>query len=392
MAVPMGDAAGSARTKLGDLADGAGLRRIHILAWRDLDDVEAGGSEVHAAEIAARWAAAGIDVVMRTSHAQGHLPDVRRDGYRVVRRGGRHLVFLDTPVQELLRRAGRRDGLLEVWNGVPFFTPLWARGPKVTFVHHVHADMWRQVLSPGLARVGEAIELRIAPRLYRGARILTPTESSREEIVQRLHLPAEHVTAVPNGVDSRFTPGGERAPRPTILTVGRLVPHKRVDDLIRAAAVTRATVPDLELVIAGEGYERDHLEAVVAELGAEAWVRIEGRVTDEHLVDLYRQAWLLASASSAEGWGMTITEAGACGTTSVATRISGHADVVDHGRSGLLVDSMPELAAAMTSVLTDDALRARLEAGALALAGELSWDRTARDVLAALAAEATARR
>jgi glycosyltransferase involved in cell wall biosynthesis len=387
----MGDQAASARTKLGDLADSAGLRRVHILAWRDLDDVEAGGSEVHAAEIAARWAAAGIDVLMRTSHAQGHLPEVRRDGYRVVRRGGRHLVFLDAPVQELLRRGGGRDGLLEVWNGVPFFTPLWARGPRVTFVHHVHADMWRQVLTPGLARVGEAIELRLAPRLYQRARVLTPSESSRQEIVQRLHLPADNVTAVPNGVDGRFSPRGARAPVPTILTVGRLVPHKRVDDLIRAAATTRATVPDLELVIAGEGYEREHLEALVAEMAAEAWVRFEGRVTDEHLVDLYRQAWLLASASSAEGWGMTITEAGACRTTSVATRISGHADIVDHDRSGLLVDSMPELAEAMTAVLTDEGRRERLAAGALARSTELSWDRTARDVLAALAAEATAR-
>lgn len=387
----MADAAGSARTKLGDLAHEAGLRRIHILAWRDLDDVEAGGSEVHAAEIARRWAAAGIEVVMRTSHAQGHLPEVRRDGYQVVRRGGRHLVFVDAPIQELLRRAGGRDGLLEVWNGVPFFTPLWARGPRVTFVHHVHADMWRQVLSPGLARVGEAIELRVAPRLYQRARILTPTESSRAEIVQRLRLPAANVTAVPNGVDGRFTPGGTRAAVPTILTVGRLVPHKRVDELIRAAAVTRATLPDLELVIAGEGYERDHLDAVVAEIGAEAWVRFEGRVTDEHLVDLYRQAWLLASASSAEGWGMTITEAGACRTASVATRISGHADVVEHERSGLLVDSLAELASAMTAVLSDDALRERLAAGALERAAELSWDRTARDVLAALAAEAARR-
>ena len=68
------------RRKLGDVAAAAGLRRMHVLAWRDLDDVEAGGSEVHAAEIASRWAAAGLDVVMRTSHAQGHLTEIRATG------------------------------------------------------------------------------------------------------------------------------------------------------------------------------------------------------------------------------------------------------------------------------------------------------------------------
>lgn len=388
----MGDASTPSRTKLGDIADEAGLRRIHILAWRDLDDVEAGGSEVHAAEIARLWAEAGIEVVMRTSHAQGHLPDVRRDGYRVLRRGGRHLVFVDAPVQELLRRAGRRDALLEVWNGIPFFTPLWARGPKVTFIHHVHADMWRQVLTPGLARIGEMVELQVAPRMYRGARILTPSDSSRSEIIERLRLPAERVTSVPNGVDRRFTPGGARAAVPTVLTVGRLVPHKRVDELIRAAAEARVRVPHLELVIAGDGYEREHLDAVVTELGAEAWVRFEGRVTDDHLVDLYRQAWLVASASSAEGWGMTITEAAACGTPSVATRIAGHADVIDHQRSGLLVDRPEGLAGAISDVLLDGPLRQRLGTGAAERATQLSWARTARDVLAALAAEALARR
>ena len=60
-------------TKIGDLAADAGIGRIHVLAWRDLDDVEAGGSELHASAVAARWAAAGIDVVMRTSHAAGQV-------------------------------------------------------------------------------------------------------------------------------------------------------------------------------------------------------------------------------------------------------------------------------------------------------------------------------
>ena len=52
-------------TKIGDLAADAGIGRIHVLAWRDLDDVEAGGSELHASTVASRWAAAGIEVVMR---------------------------------------------------------------------------------------------------------------------------------------------------------------------------------------------------------------------------------------------------------------------------------------------------------------------------------------
>lgn len=374
-----------ALAKIGDVADAAGLRRVHVLAWRDLDDVEAGGSEVHADEIAQRWAAAGIEVVMRTSRAHGQLTDDRRHGYRVVRRGGRHTVFLDAPLQELTGRAGRRDGLLEVWNGLPFFTPLWARGPRATFIHHVHADMWRQVMSPGLARLGEVLELRVAPRLYRGSRVLTPSPSSRLQIIERLGLPPERVSAVPNGIDERFSPGGARSPHPLVVAVGRLVPHKRVDRLVDAAAIARRSVPELELVIVGQGYERPHIERHLDDADARSWVQLRGHVSDDELIDLYRSAWVAASASSDEGWGMTLTEAAACGTPAVATRIAGHVDSVRDGVSGLLAATTDELGAALAEVLTDAGLRERLGRGALERAEELTWDRTALATLQAVA-------
>src|SRR3546814_8519287 len=57
--------------KIGDLAAAAGIRAINVLAWRDLDDPEAGGSEVHIHEVMRRWSDAGVAVTMRTSFAPG---------------------------------------------------------------------------------------------------------------------------------------------------------------------------------------------------------------------------------------------------------------------------------------------------------------------------------
>jgi len=85
-----------------------------------------------------------------------------------------------------------------------------------------------------------------------------------------------------------------------------------------------------------------------------------------------------------EGWGMSLTEAAACGTPSVATDIAGHRDAVRQGESGILV-SDEFLADALRQVLTDATLRARWSAGALALAGTLTWDRAALDLFEALA-------
>ncbi len=373
--------------KIGDLAAETGLMRIHMLAWRDLADIEAGGSEVHADRVAALWAAAGIKVTVRTSYAQGSPPETTRDGYTVIRRAGRYLIFPRAAFAEAFGRHGHRDGLVEIWNGVPFFTPVWARGPRVTWIHHVHEDMWPMVLPPRLARAGQLLERRLAPPLYRQASVVTLSESSRRDIIERLRLPAANISVVSPGISAGFTPGGTRADEPLVLAVGRLMPAKDFCTLIDVVSEVRRRVPRARLVIAGEGYERDRLEHRIAELDAEDWCELPGRVDDDTLLSLYRSAWVVASTSRSEGWGMTLTEAAACGTPSVATRIPGHVDAVDHGSTGLLADTNEELGSALVGVLGDLGLRQRLGGEALARAAQFTWERTAHDTLAVLAAQ-----
>ena len=277
------------------------------------------------------------------------------------------------------------DALVEIWNGMPFLSPMWYRGPRLVFLHHVHAEMWGMVLPPTLARLGETMERRVAPRFYRSSRIVTLSESSRDEIVERLRLPRAHVTVAPPGVDAIFTPGGHRSPTPLVVAVGRLVPVKRFDALLRALAEAKKDHPALEALVIGEGYERPALEALRAELGATHWLSLPGHARDEELVSWYRRAWVVASSSQREGWGMTLTEAAACGTPAVATAIAGHTDAVFDGESGLLVEDVRDLAGALGRVLGDEVLRSRLAKGALARARWFTWDATARRSLEALA-------
>src|SRR5580692_6947856 len=374
---------------LASVAADAGLRRIHFVAWRDLDDPEAGGSELHAHMVASRWADAGLDVTFRTSAVPGAPASLTRNGYRILRQAGRYAVFPGAAWEGI--RMGHRpgDALVEIWNGMPFLSPLWYRGPRIVFLHHVHAEMWGMVLPPTLARLGNAMERHVAPRFYRNSRVVTLSASSRTEIVDMLRLPETNVSVAPPGVDDRFTPGGHRSPTPLVVAVGRLVPVKRFDELLRVLAKVKTDQPDLEAVLIGEGYERSALEALRAELGADDWVHLPGRVRDEDLVSWYRKAWVVASTSQREGWGMTLTEAAACGTPAVATDIAGHRDAVVDGESGLLVDDLGQLSVALGRVLGDDVLRSRLSKGALTRARWFSWDATALRALEALAEVAT---
>jgi glycosyltransferase involved in cell wall biosynthesis len=360
----------------------AGVRRVHVLAWRDLDDPDAGGSEVHADHFMRRWAAAGLDVTHRTSAAIGMPAESMRNGYRVIRRGSRYSVFPRAVVSELARRMGRYDALVEIWNGVPWMSPLWCRKPKVMFLHHVHGPMWDQLLPSPLAGLGRLMEVRLAPPFYRRGLTLTPSEATRGELLE-LAFQADRVIAIPNGVEDEFTPGGTRAAQPTVVCVGRLAPVKRQDEMIRACVEARRRVPDLQLIIVGEGPLQPRLEALIAQHDAGEWIHLPGRLTHGQLVGLYRSAWVVASASLAEGWGLTLTEAAACGTPAVATDIRGHRSSVVDGSTGVLAP-LESLGDALADVLTDDALRTRLGAQALARAGTLTWDRVATDMLRAL--------
>lgn len=361
-----------------------------MLAWRDLADVEAGGSEIHAATVASLWAQAGVEVTMRTSYAQGSPPETIRDGYRVVRRAGRYLVFPRAAFAELTGRHGPRDALVEIWNGVPFFSPVWARGPRVTWLHHVHTEMWPLVLTPRLACMGQFLESRLAPPFYRRTPIVTLSESSKAILLRRLGFRDENVHVVPPGISPVFSGTGRKSASPSVLAVGRLMPPKGFDELVEAMVRVRETVP-ATLTIVGEGYARDALEQQISRLGAEHWCELSGRVDDDTLAGLYRSAWVVAATSKSEGWGMTLTEAAACGTPSVATNIAGHIDAVSHGVTGVLVDSPRELVAALVKVLSDPELRDRMAGHARRRALGLTWERTAHDTMAVLASVARRR-
>jgi glycosyltransferase involved in cell wall biosynthesis len=252
--------------------------------------------------------------------------------------------------------------------------------------------MWRMALPPTLATVGDTIERVVAPPLYRRSPVITLSPSSRDELVGRMGLRPDRVTVVPPGVDDRFRPGSSRSDTPLVLGVGRLVPVKRFDLLLEAVAAVRRRRADVRLVIVGDGHEREALEERIRALDADDWVELRGRVDDQALVELYRRAWVVASTSLREGWGMTITEAAACGTPAVATRIPGHVDALTDGVTGLLADPGDDFADALLAVIDDPDRRVALGAAALERAERLRWDATAEAIFSVLADDAARRR
>jgi len=274
---------------------------------------------------------------------------------------------------------GPSDGLIEVWNGVPWFSPVWYRRPHLAILHHVHGPMWEQIMPKPLAGAGRLLEARVAPPFYRRTEVVTPSQATRDQLIE-LGFRGERVTAVDNGVDPFFSPGGDKSPHPLVVAAGRMAPVKRFQLLLEAAAQARVVVPDLRLRVIGDGPLKPELQRWAVDHDALGWVELPGHVDRETLRADYRRAWVVASGSLAEGWGLTLTEGAACGTPAVATDIRGHRCSVVNGTTGVLAEPA-QLGAALAAVLLDGERRARLGAAARARAATLTWDASALGVL-----------
>lgn len=356
-----------------------GVRRVHVLAWRDLEDREAGGSEVHADAFMRRWQEAGLEILHRTSRAVGIPAETVRNGYRVVRRGGRLGVFPRVILAETLHRMGPYDALVEIWNGVPWLSPIWCRKPRLVVLHHVHDRMWEQILPAPAAWIGRHLEASIAPRFYRRTETVTLCEDSKVDL-QRLGWPSERIHVAHAGVDPFFSPAGDKTAHPSVVAVGRLAPVKRFVELLEQFESVHDRLPDATLTIVGDGPERARIEQWIDTHRAQSWVRLAGRVDRETLRSLYRSSWLITSASLAEGWGLTLTEAAGCGTPAVVTDIGGHRSSVSDGRTGSLVD-VSNLGGRIGDLLLDEHTRGTMGEHAIAWARSLSWDELAASVL-----------
>jgi glycosyltransferase involved in cell wall biosynthesis len=250
------------------------------------------------------------------------------------------------------------------------------RKPVVVLLHHVHREQWRIVFGK-LGSLGWLLESRMAPRLYRRSRYVTVSKCTRAELAGQGIDPAR-VTVAYNGTPEPV-PSAARSVTPRMVVLGRLVPHKRVEIVIRAAAGLRDRFPDLEVDVVGQGWWADELAALARRLGVEDIVTFHGFVDEQAKADLLARAWVGALPSVKEGWGLSVVEAASHGTPSVAfSRAGGLAESILDGRTGVLVHGDEDAyIAALADLLADRERCAVLGRHARAYASNFSWDATA---------------
>ena len=333
-------------------------RSILFVAWRDLANPVAGGSEVLVDRLASGMLARGHQVTLLCGGPVAERP------YRVMRNGGTYSQFLRAPLA-YLRHFRDSDLIVEVCNGMPFLAPLWSRRPVLCLVNHVHTDLWSIRFRRPVSTVGRRIEQVVMPWAHRKNLFLTVSDSTAENL-QRMRVGRDRIRQICNGVEEP-DPSAPRSRDPLFLAFGRLADYKRLDLLLRLWDRVRHVVGG-KLVIAGDGPERPRLEAL-----AGPGVVFTGRVSDQEKHRLMCSAWLFLHPALIEGWGIVVAEAAIRGTPAVAFDVPGLRDSVVHGQTGMLVQTEGQFASAWASLAIDQRRREQLGRAARTRALQLHW-------------------
>ena len=283
-----------------------------------------------------------------------------------------------------------REARPDVAHFTNYLAPVWMPTPYVVSVH----DMTLSLLPGHHTLKKRLLTSSLIPTVARRARlVLTPSHSTRRDVIRILRLDPGRVRMIPYAPGPAFRPPegetnalaarwGVRAPY--LLSVGTLEPRKNVPRVLRAFARVAASLPEHTLVLAGaRGWKCAEVFEELARPALQGRVRVLDYVPEADLPSLYGHASALVYASLYEGFGFPVVEAMACGTPVLTSRGSSLEEIGEG--AALLVDPEREdaIADGLLALATDDALRARLRESGLRRAAEFSWERTGRETVAA---------
>jgi glycosyltransferase involved in cell wall biosynthesis len=359
--------------------------KILILNWRDIKHPAAGGAEVVTFEVAKRWVQCGHEVTWFAAGFQNGLTEEKLEGIEIIRRGKQFTVHYEAFRYYQQHWRGHFDVVIDEINTIPFFTPLYVREKKVAYFHQLAREVWFYETPFPLNLLGFLLE-PLYLRFYRRTPIITISESTQEDLA---NLGVEKIYIVHDGVDVTPLPEvpkpGEKAQNPTVLYVGRVVPSKRVADIIKAIYLVSKKVPDVQLWIAGSSNPAylARLKRQIQQYQLDKQVHFLGKISFEERQALMKQAHLLSMASVREGWGLVVIEANAMGTPAVVYKVPGLVDSVRDGRTGLVCqqNTPQNLADQIIHGLLDNILREKLAEGALEWSRQFTWQTNAKGFL-----------
>ncbi len=353
---------------------------ILILNWRDIKHSWAGGSEIYIHELAKRWVKKGNTVTLFCGQdVVDKLPESQViDGVNIVRKGGKFSVYFWAFIYYFKYFRKNIDMILDVENGIPFFTTLYSRKKKTCLVYHVHGKQFFYELSFPINILGYILEKYVFPIFYRNTNIMAISKSTKYEL-QKLGFKSNMISIVEPGVNVN---GSKKLfinkySKPTIVYLGRIKKYKRIEILISMMPEILKQVPSARLLIAGWGSEAPFIIDLAMKSKARKRIELVGPVSEYEKKILLSKSWLFVNPSLHEGWGISVIETNLLGTPAVSFNVPGLSDSIKNGYSGFLCADEKEMTDVVVKILKDNKLRQDLSNNSRKWAQQFDWDNAA---------------
>ncbi len=324
---------------------------ILILSWRDPGNPKSAGAEIVMLKYVLHWTKAGHKVYWLGSR-YGNLPVTESIDGLNIHRVGPELQFYNTltmlityPIfllntiwigQGIIRRQNI-DLVVDAIHGLPLFSPLYAKCRKVLWVCEVAGTIWDKMYPFPINLVGKILE-KVVYLIYRKSEIWAISKNTKNDI---LNINSKlNVQIIPLGIDTTKFMSVKKYSFPSALFVARLVKMKGIESALMATKKISNKLPNFKLFIVGDGdtdYIRQLKKFVVSN---HLYKNVEflGRISDKLRNNLYARCHFLVHPSFKEGFGLTVLEAAASGTPTIARRGSSMDELIDDEMDGLLFD------------------------------------------------------
>lgn len=255
-------------------------------------------------------------------------------------------------------------------------TYLFSKKTVIATIHDLASsekDQWIGLTL--LSGIAEKILLRLPYK-----KIITVSAAMKETLISK-GIVEKKIEVIPNSADYETISliKTKKMPNNTLIFIGRLIPHKHADHIITALKKVRESAPNTTLLIFGQGPEEQRLRTLATKLGLDTAVTFHPNSTTENIIRTLKGATLLALPSTREGFGIVLAEAAACSKPAIAYDIPAVHEVLQHKKTGFIIDKTPDaLAHAILHLLQHPKKATRMGKQAREyITKTYSWDKSA---------------
>lgn len=347
------------------------------------------GVERRVYEFARRLPKYGIEADIYTSTSKKHFKKLsltQVSHCTITNPPQRNYAFCIDYMFNLFRQLMKRDYDLVHAEGHLSLIPcslaaLMRKKPSVATIHDLYLAEWRRMYRSTASFAGVPFEVLSCKMPF--DHILTVNSSLKGKMQSILKMNPDKIEILHSGIDTKYLASVKAKKKDdSVLYVGRLVPQKNVDTLIKAySSLPKDIRRKHPLKIIGEGAERGKLEALSSSLGVDA--EFTGKIErHEDVIKELKAASLFVLPSRRESFGITILEAMFCGIPVVSTATEGPSDHIENGRNGFLVGvgNADDMSAKMSAALSDGMLRKKLIKNGFATAEKHGWENITKNI------------